>query len=219
MAKADRTGKRKTRDSFPKRTPDLGHYFIVTDTEETEENYLYGLRDSLPLELRSRIVIQVSQVPTNRLVRECLEKAALDPQYAQPWIVFDRDRVKNFDKIISQAETFGIHIGWSNPCIEIWFDAYFGKIHSYSDSVTCCRKFADTFKTKTEQEYKKSNRQIYALLCQYGDETKAIQIAEHRLTACLLNNTKPSEMVPCTTLHRLVGEIRQKAAVQTKPTP
>lgn len=219
MARTNRTGKRRTRDSFPKRTPDLGHYFIVTDTEETEENYLYGLRDSLPAELQGRIIIRVSKSPTDRLVKNCKEQAALDPQYAEPWIVFDRDRVKDFDKIISQAEAAGIHTGWSNPCIEIWFDAYFGKIHSYQDSVTCCRNFAETFKTRTGQEYKKSNRQIYALLCRYGDEAKAFQFAEQRLTACQLDNTKPSEMCPCTTLYQLVREIRMKAARQLSSEP
>ena len=31
-----------------RRVPELGYYFIVTDTEETEQNYMYGLRDSIP---------------------------------------------------------------------------------------------------------------------------------------------------------------------------
>lgn len=39
MAKADRKGKRKGRDSFRTRIPDLGYYFIITDTKETEEKY------------------------------------------------------------------------------------------------------------------------------------------------------------------------------------
>ena len=38
MARTDRNGKRKSRDSFKKRVPDLGYYFVVTDTNETEEN-------------------------------------------------------------------------------------------------------------------------------------------------------------------------------------
>ena len=48
MAKSDRIGKRKPRETFRTRIPDLGYYFIVTDAKETEGNYLYGLRDSLP---------------------------------------------------------------------------------------------------------------------------------------------------------------------------
>jgi hypothetical protein len=40
MAHIERNGKRKTRDQMVKRrAPELGYYFIVTDTEETEQNY------------------------------------------------------------------------------------------------------------------------------------------------------------------------------------
>ena len=46
MARADRTGKRIPRSAFKKRIPDLGRYFIYTDADETEEKYMYGLRDS-----------------------------------------------------------------------------------------------------------------------------------------------------------------------------
>ena len=57
MARSDRTGKRSPRESSQKRIPDLGYYIIVTDTKETEKNYMEGLRDSLPDELQGRIVI------------------------------------------------------------------------------------------------------------------------------------------------------------------
>lgn len=211
MSRADRNGKRKSREAFRRRVPDLGCYFIVTDTEETEANYMYGLRDSLPKELQGRIVIKVSKAKTQELVEACKEQAALELQYGQPWIVFDRDRVMNFDEIIEQAKREGVNVGWSNPCIEIWFDAYFGKMHSYNDSVICCRKFGETFDQKTGQEYHKDDPQIYALLNHFGDEEKAIQIAETRLQGYLKDGIrKPSEMCPCTTVHRLVDEIQQK---------
>lgn len=215
MAKADRKGNRKGRESFRKRVPDLGYYFIVTDTKETEENYMYGLRDSLPKELQGRLVIKVSKAGTDELVAACKEQAAMEPQYGEPWIVFDRDKVVRFNQIIKKAEKEGVKVGWSNPCIEIWFDAHFGKMHSYQDSVTCCRNFADTFEKKTGQEYKKSNRQIYSMLSRYGDEAAAIEIAEGRLMQYFRNGVdKSSEMCPCTTVHRLVGEIKSKSRVR-----
>lgn len=211
MAKADRNGKRKGRDSFRKRVPDLGYYFIVTDTRKTEENYMYGLRDSLPDNLKGRIVIKVSNVKTDKLVNACKEQAALEPQYGEPWIVFDRDRVIHFDQIIENAEKEGVNIGWSNPCIEIWFDTYFGKMHSYQDSVTCCREFANTFEKKTGQEYKKSSNQIYTMLNRYGNEMEAIRIAESLHVQYLRDGiNKPSEMCPCTTVYKLISEIRKK---------
>lgn len=215
MARSDRSGKRKSREVFRTRVPDLGYYFIVTDAKETEENYLYGLRDSLPKELQGRIAIKVSRAKTQQLVENCKEQAALEPQYGQPWIVFDRDRVTNFDEIVAKAQKEGVSVGWSNPCIEIWFDAYFGKMHSYSDSVVCCRKFAETFKQRTGQEYHKDNPQIYAVLNRFGDESKAIHIAENRVLGYLKNGIdKPSEMCPCTTVYELVNEIQQKTRNQ-----
>ena len=87
-------------------------------------------------------------------------------------------------------------------------------MHGYQDSVTCCREFANTFEKKTGQEYKKSSSQIYTILNRYGDETKAIKIAESRFMQYLRDGiNKPSEMCPCTTIYKLIGEIREKAAI------
>ena len=49
------------------------------------------------------------------------------------------------------------------------------------------------------------------MLNRYGDETEAIKIAESRHTQYLRDGMdKPSEMCPCTTVHRLVDEIKEK---------
>ena len=49
------------------------------------------------------IVRKVEKAKTDELVSSCKEQAALEPQYGEPWIVFDRDRVVRFDEIIKQA--------------------------------------------------------------------------------------------------------------------
>ena len=211
MAKQDRLGKRKQRTSFNTRVPDLGYYCIVTDTKETEQNYMEGFKNSLPKKLQGRIVIKVSKAKTEDLVNACKYQAALVPQYSEAWIIFDRDKVIKFDEIIFNAKTEGINVGWSNPCIEIWFDAYFGKIHPYHDSVICCREFGVTFEKKTGQEYKKADKQVYNLLSRFGDESRAINIAETRYLQHMREGKyKPSEMCPCTTVHRLIDEIKEK---------
>ena len=38
----------------------------------------------------------------------------------QVWAVFDRDEHPNFDKAISHCKKWGIGIGRSNPCFELW---------------------------------------------------------------------------------------------------
>ena len=213
MAKGDRRGHRRLRNSAVRRVPDLGYYFIVTDTDETEKSYLYGLRDSLPDELQGRLVIKVCKSKTETMVSTCRELAAMEPQYSEPWIVFDRDQVVGFDDIIERAARYGINAGWSNPCIEVWFEAYFGKMKWYANSVNCCSSFAELFKKKTGLEYDKSDRKIYETLNRVGDEEKAIKTAELRLQEHgKQGNSLPSEMCPGTTLHKLVGEIKRKTA-------
>lgn len=212
MAKDKRIGQRKIRSIGAKsRTPDLGYYLIITDTKETEQNYMFGLRDSIPDELRRRLVIKVSKTKTDNLVDEALSQAALQPQYGEPWIIFDRDQVKDFDNIIQNAEAAEIGVGWSNPCIEIWFSAYFGAMPTYQTSVECCSGFETAFEKATKQKYKKADKQIYSRLCQYGNEEDALKIAESKLKQHANDGAdKPSEMCPATTVHRLVEEIKGK---------
>lgn len=52
---------------------------------------------------------------------------------------------------------------------------------------------------------------MYEKICNVGDEEKAIQIAQQKLEQHEREGkTKPSEMCPCTTVHKLVGEIKRK---------
>lgn len=70
-----RAGKRKDRNArYATRTPILGYYLIVTDTEETEKNYFEGFKNSIPAAIRERIVIRVEKAKTtyNLVARWCL---------------------------------------------------------------------------------------------------------------------------------------------------
>ena len=192
-----------------RRTPLLGYYLIATDAKETEVNYLTGLKDSIPAEHKSKITIRViDKVKPTELVKTVLEKASEHAQYAEPWIVFDRDRVPNFDAIIREAEDKGVKVGWSNPCIEIWFYAYYGDMPSYTESTSCVSGFRQQFQRKTKLEYEKSKKDIYRKLVDTGDEKKAIELAKMRLRHG--EDKKPSEMYSTTTLHELIEEIRNK---------
>lgn len=52
---------------------------------------------------------------------------------------------------------------------------------SIQGSVECCNKFKHIFKEKTKLEYSKSEKNIYKLLCEYGNEKEAIKIARIKL--------------------------------------
>ncbi len=212
MSFESRNGKRKLRsERTNRRKPELGYYLIVTDTKGTERVYFNGLRDSIKAVAGDKLIIKVIETKNRNMVKEALEFLSELPQYAEPWIVFDKDQNKNFDKIIEEAETSGVKAAWSNPCIEIWFHAYFGKMPNYQDSITCCSEFSKEYGKNVGQEYHKTDDRLYNKLVDNGDEIKAIEIAERKLKQHLLNGKKnPSEMISGTTVHVLVNEIKNK---------
>lgn len=212
MSRHERNGNRKPRErQVNKRVPKLGYYFVVTDTKETEQNYMYGLRDSIPKELQGKLVIKVVKTKTKNLVEEAINLASLNPQYGETWIIFDRDQVQNFDEIIRQANEKGIKVGWTNPCIEAWFSAYFGSMPTYQDSVSCCAGFSRTFEQESRQKYIKSDKAIYEKLNRFGNEATAVDLAQKKFEEHRANcKNRPSEMCPCTTVHWLVSEVKSK---------
>jgi len=207
-----RAGKRKDRNQrVGKRVSELGYYLIVTDTDETEKNYFEGLRDSIPEELKDRLVIKVEKAKTVDLVVRAMELASREPQYRIPWIVFDRDEVKGFDEIIQMAERNGVGAGWSNPCFEIWMYAYFGEMPVIRESYTCCDRFEKKFEKVTGQKYLKNDRDVYRKLVEYGGSDKAVDLAERSLKKCIDDGKKlPSDMWPGCMVHRVVEEILMK---------
>lgn len=212
MGFENRNGKRKLRSELTnRRKPELGYYLIVTDTEGTERVYFNGLRDSIKGLVGDKLIIKVVETKNRTMIKEAKEFLSELPQYAEPWIVFDKDKNTKFDKIIEEAENEGVKVAWSNPCIKVWFNAYFGKMPNCQDSVSCCNTFSNEYKKNVGQEYHKADDKLYAKLYENGNETKAIYIAdkkikEHFKTGSLL----PSEMIPATTMYKLVEEIKEK---------
>lgn len=212
MSPVNRNGKRKLRSELTnRRKPELGYYLIVTDTEGTERVYFNGLRDSIKETVGDKLIIKVIETKNRNMIKEAKEFLAELPQYAEPWIVFDKDKNTKFDKIIEDAQSFGIEVAWSNPCIEVWFNAYFGKMPNCQDSVSCCNIFSKEYQKNVGQEYYKADNKLYAKLYKNGDEAKAIEIAYKKKQEQLrLGKTLPSEMVPVTTVYKLVNEIKSK---------
>ena len=207
----DRKGKRKVK-GVNIRTPELGYYIIITDAKETEKNYFEGLKKSIPVELQDKVVIKTKKVEVNNFINVALQEQNLIPNFAEPWIVFDRDRVINFNNILKEAERNGISVAWSNPCIEIWFFAYFGRMPTIPESSACCNEFNELFKKHYGYEYDKADRDIFEKLRTKGDLEQAITIAQSRYKQHLRDKAdcSPSDYIPCTTMHEVVSEILGK---------
>lgn len=82
-----------------------------------------------------------------------------------------------------------MNIGWSNPCFET---------------------FEKIFKENTSKKYKKSEVKIYNILCENGDEDKAIQRAREKYHQIRKEYSQPSKMIGCTTVYKLVEELKKK---------
>lgn len=214
MSSQNRNGEGRHQRQVGRRPPQTEYYLIVTDTQQTEKNYLEGLKRSLPEKAQRRIQIKFKTADTPDLIDSCLTESQRNPQFRNCWIVLDRDEVSKFDEIIYKAKESRISVAWSNPCLEIWFHAYFGEMPDSATSHECIQSFSNTFSHKTGTRYKKNDSDIYRKLIEWGDEERAIRFAEekyqwHKQREC----TAPSQMKPCTKIHCLVKSLKKFANI------
>lgn len=206
-----RGGKRQLRDQRKSRSYQRKYYTIITDGTDTETNYFNGLKNSLPEEEKNKIAIKIrDSIKHPKLIEKAL--AELGAQESEIWLVFDKDQIKErtFNQIIKEAKNKNLNVGWSNPCIEVWFHSYFGTMPKNFEAKQCINTFERDFNQKVGQNYKKNDDGIYKKLQKYGDEEKAITIAKERLEEEESHCINPSEMTGTTTVHKLVEGIKYK---------
>ena len=212
MGKKERVGKIELRE-IGFRKPDLGYYYIVTDAVETEPNFFNGIRNNLHEKIKDRLVIKIKSSKTHDMVDTMLSEISKKPIIYDKWIIFDKDQVKDFDEIVARAKRNNINVGWSNPCIEILFLAYFGKSPSINDQKDCIRDFENEYSKKIGKKYQKNNKEIYKELVENGDEKFAISIIKKKYEKYLNDGIKkPSEMKGVSKVYKLLEEIGDKVS-------
>lgn len=209
MGKERRMKNRVSRDRRAGQSLRFAHHLVVTDTAETEKNYLLGLQNSLPETERKRLKLRVCKCKSPVHIDRLRMLAAQQVQWTSKWLMLDRDQVEGFDELVDICERNNFKVAWSNPCIETWFGAYFGSISTCQTSTQACKKFARQFERQTGKPYRKAASDIYGLLTQYGDENAAIGRAvllerQHQEAG----RSVPSMQVPGTTVHHLISELR-----------
>ena len=188
-----------------------GAYLIVTDAEKTEKNYFEGIKNIIPDNLKNDLQIKIySNKALSKIIDFAAEERNKDERFRDIWLVFDRDEVKNFDKLIEEAKENKMNVGWSNPYFEIWLMSYFQLPKNIEDSQKCCESFEKIFKENTGKKYKKSEEKIYNILCENGNENKAIQRAREKYYQVRKEYSQPSKMIGCTTIYKLVEELKKK---------
>ena len=188
-----------------------GAYLIVTDAEKTEKYYFEGIKNRIPDSLKNDLQIKIySNKALSKIIDFAAEQRNKDERFRDIWLVFDRDEVKNFDRLIEKAKESKMNVGWSNPCFEIWLMSYFQNPKNINDSQKCCETFEKIFKENTDKNYEKSEEKIYNILCKKGDENKAIQRAREKYHQVRKEYSQLSKMIGCTTVYKLVEELKKK---------
>ena len=188
-----------------------GAYLIVTDAEKTEKNYFEGIKNIIPDSLKNDLQIKIySNKALSKIIDFAAEQRNKDERFRDIWLVFDRDEIKNFDRLIEKAKESKMNVGWSNPCFEIWLMSYFQNPKNINDSQKCCETFEKIFKENTDKNYEKSEEKIYNILCKKGDENKAIQRAREKYHQVRKEYSQPSKMIGCTTVYKLAEELKKK---------
>ena len=205
----DLVGGRRTRKPRPLR---LGGYLILTDTSETESNYFQSIKEKIPKELQHELQMVIySGNKTEEIIQEAEKRRNASPNFKDVWLIFDRDYVTSFDRLIQEAEQDGMHAGWSNPCFEIWLSAYLGEMPNISIPQKCTERFAELLKSKCHiNEYHKADTKLREKLLRYGSEEAAIQMAARKHKSALREYENPSDMIGCTTVYQLVRELLEK---------
>lgn len=188
-----------------------GAYLIVTDAEKTEKNYFEEIKNIIPDVLKNDLQIKIySNKPLAKIIDFATEQRNKDERFRDIWLVFDRDEVKNFDKLIEDAKESKMNVAWSNPCFEIWLMSYFKNLENISTSKKCCDTFEKVFQDNTGKKYKKSEEKIYNILCEKGNENKAIERSREKYHQVRKDYSHPSKMIGCTTVYKLVEELKKK---------
>ena len=128
----------------------------------------------------SRISIKVIPKPAksiDKLLDE-VHRICRNENYSLVALVVDRDTIKDFDQKVSNATSVQvrgkkIQVGWSNPCIETWFSAYFCSLVSGNTPQECIDKFKRIFRQKTGHDYTKINKDLYSLLKKMGKRKRS----------------------------------------------
>ncbi|MEU8244514.1 RloB family protein [Actinoplanes missouriensis] len=130
------------------RRPARPRLLVVCGAARTEEQYLQGLRDSIPNRAVDIAILKRPKDPAE-VVRYAVQHARrATGDFDEIWCVFDVDE---FDIRPAQAEArrHDVHLGISNPCFEFWLllhhDDCRNHLTGYQQVVTRLRRFVPRY--------------------------------------------------------------------------
>jgi len=200
-------------------------YLIVCEGEKTEPHYFEGFRKIINDKIGNKIVvkgiraerIEVYGVGRNTisLVDYTLKlQAAASIDFGHVYCVFDKDSFtdEQFNNAIIKCKENNIIPIWSNEAFELWFILHFEYLNTAIDRISYIKKLSDYFKfySINKGKYEKNLVNIYEILTQYGDVSKAVKYAKKlEETYTESQAALPSAMHPLTMAYKLVEELQR----------
>lgn len=221
MAKRSKVSK-KVKQRFAQRTEgrkggirnQIKYFLIVCEGEKTEPHYFEALKKDLPNDIRLKI--EGTGKNTLSLVDEVIrirDKKVMDSgiPFEQTCVVFDRDNFpkQNFNSAIQRCydSTDQINCAWSNEAFELWYLLHFQFFqhamsrHDYQKLLE--REISKSLGKGRKFKYKKSSDQMYEVLKEHGDLSKAISNAKS-LEILFEGDSNYADQNPCTKVHLLI---------------
>lgn len=196
--------------------PKADSYLIVCEGEKTEPLYFAAIAREVKQKLGGNLDVPTIKTSgegrgTVRLVEKAVELVnRSDINYQHVWVVMDKDDFGDFDEAIEMAKAHGFEVAWSNQCFEYWLYLHF----FYSDSALhrgdWVQKLSEIFTSWgiRSSGYEKNLDNLYEIVSHYGDFHRACANAR-RIRGRYSIGQPPSSCDPCTTVDRLVEELRQ----------
>ena len=183
---------------------------IVCEGEKTEPHYFESFKMRLPKGMIRNIVIEGQGMNTTSLVNAATRKVKdSNDRFDQVWIVFDRDSftANHVNTACSRCDQLGYKIAFSNEAFELWYILHFEYLDAKITRSDYIIKLNKIFKKLGIASYKKNQKEIYTILQNHGDQSKAI--ANAKRLATFHTNVSPSDSKPSTSVYLLVEELNQ----------
>jgi len=193
--------------------PQIVRFLIVCEGTKTEPDYFRALVSNDYSEVRSEEIIGEGRSTVALVERTMQIRAEIESRkglkFDRVWVVFDRDDNEDFNEAIALAGKYGFHAAWSNNAFELWYLLHF----QYCDTAITRYAYIEklesairSLKGDNSFVYKKGDGQMYTLLQETGDESKAIRWARNLRKNYSGNDF--AKMDPCTMVFKLVEELR-----------
>lgn len=180
---------------------------IFTEWKCTEKNYFEGLKNKIESQLRKHNVeVEGTGRSNTSLVDFAKSEREKYLDIDEIWLVFDEDTEGKwkFDTSISQAESLGMKVAYSNECFELWILLHFEYLNTWI--------WRDQYYTKLSnnpclwvKNYEKEGKNLIDIFSRLDDKTEiAIRNAVRLLNLPEFSDIPFSQQKPSTTVHLLV---------------